>query len=47
MIDDIKPAARSERSVRVFPLSMTWLCFGTGVLLMVGEWILRKRTNLP
>ena len=47
LVADINPAARLERSVRVFPLSMTWLCLGTGLLLMLGEWLLRKRANLP
>jgi hypothetical protein len=47
LVADINPAARPERSVRVFPLSMTWLCFSMGLLLMIGEWLLRKRANLP
>ena len=47
LVADINPTARLERSVRVFPLSMTWLCLGTGLLLMIGEWLLRKRANLP
>jgi hypothetical protein len=32
--------------VKVFSLSNTWLCFATIVGLMLGEWLLRKRTNL-
>jgi len=47
LVSDITPAARPERSVRVFPLGMTWLCFGTGLVLLIGEWLLRKRANLP
>jgi hypothetical protein len=47
LVTDINPTTRPERSVRVFPLSMTWLCFGTGLLLLIGEWLLRKRANLP
>jgi hypothetical protein len=30
----------------VFSLSSTWLCFATVVGLMLGEWLLRKRTDL-
>ena len=44
--DEIDAVARPERSVKVFSLSNTWLCFGTVVGLMLGEWLLRKRTNL-
>lgn len=44
--DEIDAVARPERSVKVFPLSNTWLCFTTIVGLMLGEWLLRKRTNL-
>jgi hypothetical protein len=32
--------------VKNFPLSMTWLCLGVGLLLMIGEWALRKGVNL-
>lgn len=45
--DDIDPVARPERSVKVFSLSNTWLCFATVVGLMLGEWLLRKRSHLP
>ena len=44
--DEIDAVARPERSERVFPLSNTWLCFAAVVGLMLGEWLLRKRTNL-
>ena len=44
--DEIDAVARPERSVKVFSLSNTWLCFATIVGLMLGEWLLRKRTNL-
>jgi hypothetical protein len=44
--DEIDAVARPERSVKVFPLSNTWLCFLTVVGLMLGEWLLRKRSNL-
>lgn len=42
----ISPVARAEKSVKVFPLSMTWLCLGLGLVLMIAEWSLRKGANL-
>ena len=45
--EEITPTARVEHSVRVIPLSMTWLAFATGLALMLTEWLLRKRANLP
>jgi hypothetical protein len=42
----IRPAARPERSMKVFPLSMTWLCLGLGVALMIAEWAIRKGASL-
>jgi hypothetical protein len=47
LIEEVNPEARPEVSVKVLPLGMTWLCFGLGVLLMVAEWIVRKRASLP
>ena len=47
LVADINADARPERTVRVFPLSVTWLCLGAGLLTMIGEWILRKRSHLP
>ena len=47
LVEEINPQARPELSVKVLPLGMTWLCFGLGVLLMIAEWILRKRASLP
>jgi hypothetical protein len=44
--EEIYAVARPERSVKVFSLSSTWLCFATVVGLMLGEWLLRKRTDL-
>jgi len=42
----ISPTARPEKAVKVFPLSMTWLCLGLGLTLMIAEWALRKGANL-
>jgi hypothetical protein len=47
MVDDIKPVVLSEKSIKVFPLWNTWLCFGLVVALMLGEWLVRKLINLP
>jgi hypothetical protein len=47
LIEEINPRARPELSVKVLPLGMTWLCFSLGVLLMIAEWVLRKRASLP
>jgi hypothetical protein len=45
--DDIKPMELTEKSIKVFPLWNTWLCFGLVVALMLGEWLVRKLINLP
>jgi hypothetical protein len=47
LVDEIKLNAKPEESIKIFSLSMTWLCFGTAVALMLGEWLLRKTINLP
>jgi hypothetical protein len=47
LLEEINPRARPELSVKVLPLGMTWLCFSLGVLLMIAEWVLRKRASLP
>lgn len=47
IIDEIKLDARPEESIKIFSLSMTWLCFCTAIALMLGEWMLRKTINLP
>jgi hypothetical protein len=47
LANEIELTARREESIRIFSLSMTWLCFSVGVALMLGEWLLRKTINLP
>jgi len=46
LAETIQPQPRSEQSVRIIPLGMTWLCLGAGLLLMIAEWALRKGVNL-
>ena len=45
-LEKIEPQPKIEQTVKNFPLSMTWLCLGAGLLLMIGEWALRKGVNL-
>jgi hypothetical protein len=45
-LEKIEPQPKVEQAVKNFPLSMTWLCLGVGLLLMIGEWALRKGVNL-
>jgi hypothetical protein len=45
--DDIQLKPLTETSIKVFPLTSTWLCFGFVVSLMLGEWMIRKLVNLP
>ncbi len=45
--DEINLHALRETSTKVFALWSTWLCFGLGILLMLGEWLTRKLINLP
>ena len=45
--DEINLHPLHETSTRVFALWSTWLCFGLGILLMLGEWLTRKLINLP
>jgi len=47
LVTDIEPVARSEHTLKVFPLSMTWACLLAGLGLLVTEWILRKQASLP
>ena len=44
---EIDPVARPEHAVKVFPLGMTWACLLTGLGLLIGEWVVRKRASLP
>jgi hypothetical protein len=47
LLDDIKPALRTEISVEVVSLVNTWGCFLVIAGLLLGEWLLRKRIGLP
>jgi hypothetical protein len=47
LADDIAPPREHETSVRVFPLWNTWLAFGLVLLLLFGEWLVRKLISLP
>jgi hypothetical protein len=47
LVQDVKFRPQPEQSVKVFSLAMTWLCFGTVVALLLGEWLVRKAMNLP
>lgn len=46
-VQDFQPPQLSETSVRVEELWSTWLCFGLVVVLMLGEWLVRKLVSLP
>jgi len=45
--DQLEFSAIQRTSVKPFHLASTPLCFGLLVLLAVGEWALRKWTNVP
>ncbi len=46
--DEIKLNPYKEPpQIKTIALWSTWLCFGLGVLLMLGEWLTRKLINLP
>ena len=45
--DEINLKSFHETSTKVLALWSTWLCFGLGVFLMLGEWLTRKLINLP
>ena len=45
--DEIDLVSRTETTVEVISLWNTWLCFACVILLMLGEWLLRKWVNLP
>jgi hypothetical protein len=47
LVQDVKYRPQPEQSIKVFSLAMTWLCFGTVVALLLGEWLVRKAMNLP
>jgi len=45
-LQDFNPPRLTETTVEVFPLWNTWMCFGLVVLLLLGEWMIRKLVNL-
>jgi len=47
LAEAIKLTPKTETTIEVIPLWNTWLCFGCLVFLLLGEWLLRKRVNLP
>ena len=46
-LHDFEPPQLSETSVRVEALWNSWACFTLVVLLMLGEWLVRKLVSLP
>ena len=36
-----------ETQIEVRPLWSTWVCFGLVVMLLMGEWLIRKIVTLP
>jgi hypothetical protein len=47
LAEDISLPVQRETSVRVFPLWNTWLAFGLALILLFGEWLVRKAISLP
>ncbi len=47
LVEQIRPALRTESSLEVISLVNTWACFALIGGLLVGEWLLRKRIGLP
>jgi hypothetical protein len=47
LLKDFHPQPRPETSVRIIPLWNNWLAFSLVLILMLGEWLLRKLANLP
>ncbi|MDB5338507.1 MAG: hypothetical protein JWN70_4126 [Planctomycetaceae bacterium] len=45
-LKDFQPQERTEVSVQTFEIWHTWFCFTLVVVLMLGEWLLRKWCNL-
>lgn len=46
-LNDFHPPQKSETSIKVFALWNTWLCFALVLLLLFGEWLVRKLVSLP
>ena len=47
LLDDFQPQPRTETSIKTIALWDNWLAFGVVLLLMLGEWLIRKLANLP
>lgn len=45
-LTDFQPQERTEVSVQTFEIWHTWFCFTLIVVLMLGEWLLRKWCHL-
>lgn len=45
--DEIRLVSKTETNVHVVELWNTWLVFGLVGFFMLGEWLGRKRANLP
>jgi hypothetical protein len=46
-LEELSLHAKTESKPKVIPLWDTWLTFGLLVFLLLLEWLLRKRVNLP
>jgi hypothetical protein len=47
LIKDIELPQQMETQIEVRPLWSTWLCFALVVMLLLGEWLMRKLVTLP
>jgi hypothetical protein len=47
LLKDFQPKPRTESSIKVIALWHNWLAFAVIILLMLGEWLVRKLMNLP
>ena len=47
LAEEIRLTPKLETNIEVIPLWNTWLCFGLVVVLLLGEWTVRKWVNLP
>lgn len=45
--EEVNLNAKTETLIEVFPLWNTWLCFTALIVLMLGEWLIRKVIHLP
>lgn len=47
LLQDFHPQPKTETSIRILGLWDNWFAFGAVILLMLGEWLIRKLANLP